>query len=133
MFQLGAPTHAARRGSIFAGLATISLGLGGCGEGTSADVASIGDPKAGADLVMQLGCGRCHTVPGIEGANGEVGPPLEHVGRRKILAGFLANTPSNMEAWLRAPQTAVPGNAMPDMGLNERQVRDLAAYLYTLR
>jgi cytochrome c2 len=31
------------------------------------------------------------------------------------------------------PQRIVPGNAMPDMGLNERQARDIAAYLYTLQ
>lgn len=34
--------------------------------------------------------------------------------------------------WLRDPQSVVPNNAMPDLGLNEQQARDIAAYLYTL-
>ena len=37
-----------------------------------------------------------------------------------------------MIAWLRYPQAIVPGNAMPDMGLDEEQARDIAGYLYTL-
>jgi cytochrome c1 len=50
-----------------------------------------------------------------------------------MIAGVMANTPDNLVAWLRAPQAAVPGNAMPDMGLSEQQARDAAAYLETLR
>ena len=133
MLRLNAQASPRRRGSIAVGVAALSLGLSGCGESKSAGVDWIGDPKAGAGMIMQLGCGHCHSVPGVEGADGEVGPPLENIGRRKILAGFIANTPSNMVAWLLSPQAAVPGNAMPDMGLTKRQARDIAAYLYTLR
>jgi cytochrome c1 len=61
-----------------------------------------------------------------------VGPPLDHMGRRVFIAGLLRNTPENMVRWLRFPQRIVPGNAMPDMGLTERQARDITAYLYTL-
>jgi cytochrome c1 len=35
--------------------------------------------------------------------------------------------------WLRDPQAIVPGNAMPNMGLQDQQARDIAAYLYTLQ
>jgi cytochrome c1 len=31
------------------------------------------------------------------------------------------------------PQSVVPGNAMPEMGITEAQARDIASYLYTLR
>ncbi len=44
----------------------------------------------------------------------------------------LRTTPANMVMWLRDPQDVVPGNAMPDMGLSEQQVREFAADLYTL-
>lgn len=72
-------------------------------------------------------------IPGIENANGDVGPPLIAVGRRIYLAGVVRNTPEGMVTWLRNPQAVVPGNAMPNMHLDERDARDIAAYLYTLR
>jgi len=53
--------------------------------------------------------------------------------RRIYIAGLLRNTPDNMIEWLRSPQSVLPGNAMPDMGLSTAQARDITAYLYTLR
>ena len=50
-----------------------------------------------------------------------------------FIAGKLNNTTDNMVRWLRFPQEVVPGNAMPDMGLNEEEARDIAAYLATIR
>lgn len=92
-----------------------------------------GDAHRGAKLIAGIGCGACHAIPGIEGAEGKVGPPLEGVGERVFIAGVLPNTPENMIAWIKAPQAIVPGNAMPDLGLSDAQARDIAAYLYTLR
>ncbi|MEK4035772.1 hypothetical protein WOA01_23585 [Methylocystis sp. IM2] len=69
----------------------------------------------------------------MNGANGLVGPPLNRIGRRLYIAGLLRNTPENLEAWLQDPQTIVPGNVMPNMGISKEQSRDIAAYLYTLR
>lgn len=86
----------------------------------------------GAALIAELGCGTCHTVPGVDGAAALVGPPLDHMGARVYIAGVLRNTPDNMMAWLRDPQAIVPGNAMPNMNLDEDQARDITAYLYTL-
>jgi cytochrome c1 len=54
------------------------------------------------------------------------------MGVRVTIAGVLRNTPENMIEWLRHPQAVVPNNAMPDMNLDERQARDITAYLYTL-
>lgn len=84
-------------------------------------------------MIRSYGCGSCHTVPGIDDANGVVGPPLIQIGRRIYIAGMLRNTPDNMIAWLRNPQRFLPGNAMPDMGMSERDARQVAAYLSTLR
>jgi cytochrome c2 len=93
---------------------------------------AIGDSERGALYIEQIGCGSCHIIPGIAGARGLVGPPLDHIGQRVFIAGLLRNTPANMVTWLRDPQEIVPGNAMPDMGLSEEQARDITAYLYTL-
>ncbi len=89
-----------------------------------------GDANRGALLVGRYSCGACHQIPGIEGANGLVGPPLATFSRRTMIAGLLPNTPANLVLWLRHPQSVTPGNAMPDLGLTETQARDIAAYLY---
>ena len=108
--------------------------LGACDDtgGALARPVDIGDPEQGAREIAQIGCGACHIIPGIERADGLVGPPLDHMGRRIFIAGLLRNTPDNMMTWLRNPQAVSPGNAMPDMGLDEERARDITAYLYTL-
>jgi cytochrome c2 len=109
------------------------LALGSCEEaGVGTRLPDIGSPERGALYIKQVGCGSCHIIPGINGAQGLVGPPLDHMGKRIFIAGLLRNTPANMVTWLRFPQQVVPGNAMPEMGLNEGQARDITAYLYTL-
>jgi cytochrome c2 len=92
-----------------------------------------GSPSAGAALVLNKGCGACHVIPGIEGANGVVGPPLTMIGRRIFIAGLLRNTPENLAAWVYDPQRFVPGNAMPSSGLSTAEAVDVAAYLETIR
>jgi cytochrome c2 len=92
-----------------------------------------GDPQHGIALIEQNGCGTCHMIPGIDGADGLVGPPLNLMGRRIYIAGMRRNTPENMAAWLQNPQVVVPGNVMPNMGLSQREAADVAAYLATLR
>ena len=89
--------------------------------------------QRGAELIVTTGCGLCHRIPGIKDAAGNIGPPLDGIAGRVYIAGMLNNTPDNMVRWLRWPQQVVPGNAMPDMGLDERQAGDIAAYLETLK
>ncbi len=64
---------------------------------------------------------------------GNVGPPLLGIGDRSFIAGMLSNEPANLIRWIRFPQSVVPGNAMPNMGVSDQEARDIAAYLYTLR
>jgi cytochrome c len=92
-----------------------------------------GDAQRGRHLVGELGCGGCHTIPGVRNARGNVGPPLTAFGDRRFVAGMLENRPDNLIHWLEHPQSVVPGNAMPEMGISQAQARDIAAYLYTLR
>ncbi len=123
------------RGSIsLCALTVVGAMLAGCNDGQPSPAAQGGgDLHRGSALIRQNGCGSCHVIPGIEDATGDVGPPLIGVGRRIYLAGVVRNTPDGMVAWLRNPQAVVPGNAMPNMQLDERDARDIAAYLYTLR
>ena len=108
--------------------------LAACGARPGpATPASIGDAAHGKIIITRSGCGSCHEIPGVMHADGLVGPPLEHFAGRTIIAGLLPNTPGNLVKWIRYPQEVAPGNAMPDGGLDDRQGRDVAAYLYTLR
>jgi cytochrome c1 len=92
-----------------------------------------GNAAAGAVVIAQKGCGSCHTIPGIRGAKGLVGPPLLFFSRRTMIAGELPNTPENVVSWIRSPRSVEEGTAMPNLGLTEQEARNVAAYLYTLR
>ena len=119
---------------IAALLATAALAA--CGPpvfGGAAPPGAVGDPAQGAAVIGQAQCGACHEIPGIADAHGLVGPPLTEFGRRTMVAGMLPNTPDALVRWLRDPQGVTPGNGMPDTHLTDRQARDVAAYLYTLR
>lgn len=91
-----------------------------------------GDPEIGRSLAADWGCGSCHRIPGIPGADALVGPPLDGFEQRRYIAGALINNPENLIAWIQNPQTIEPGTAMPNLGLSEAEARHIAAYLYTL-
>jgi mono/diheme cytochrome c family protein len=91
------------------------------------------DPRRGRTAIDQYACATCHRIPGIVGDNAPVGPPLDGIGRRELIAGRLPNSAENLERWLREPKAINPESAMPALGVSERDARDIAAYLRTLR
>jgi cytochrome c2 len=117
-------------------LLVLVTALAACAERRDTDEAERltgGDAKRGMAAIQTYGCGGCHSIRGVRGATGLVGPPLDNIASRVYLAGHLPNSPANMVRWIRYPQQVDPRNAMPDMGVSERDARDMAAYLYTLR
>jgi len=90
-----------------------------------------GDPRRGEAMFIQYGCGSCHALKDVRNATGMVGPPLDGVALRVIIAGHLSNTPDNMEKWIRNPQQVSPGTAMPDLRVGQDDARDITAFLYT--
>jgi putative membrane protein len=92
-----------------------------------------GDARRGEEQIRRFGCGACHVIPGVAGARGLVGPPLTGVANRVYIAGVLTNTPDNLVRWIMTPQGVDSLTAMPNLGVGERDARDIAAYLYTLR
>jgi cytochrome c2 len=92
-----------------------------------------GEPWRGREAMQRYGCTSCHTIPGVPGAVGLVGPPLDHIASRAYIAGHVPNTPANMMRFLANPHGTDRQTVMPEMGIPDRDVRDLAAYLYTLR
>lgn len=92
-----------------------------------------GEPRRGRELIERNGCGSCHTIPGVAGAEALVGPPLDRIASRTYIAGVLENSPENMLRWIDNPPGVDPMTAMPNLNLSPSDVRDVAAYLYTLR
>lgn len=113
---------------------TLLAALGGCGDDIGEPLVDVegGDPEQGADLIEAYDCGSCHTIPGIDGADGRVGPPLNFWSERSYIAGNLPNDPESLITWIMDPQSVEEGTAMPDLGVTESQARNIAAYLYTL-
>lgn len=91
-----------------------------------------GDPDRGREALAVFGCGGCHFVPGVEGAESWVAPSLERYAERAFVAGVLSNNAENLTRWISDPLEVDPRTAMPDLGVPPETARDIAAYLYTL-
>jgi cytochrome c oxidase subunit II len=82
---------------------------------------------------LSLSCVNCHTVSRTFAA-GTFGPDLSHLMSRESLgAGVIPNTRENLRAWVRDPQAIKPGNLMPNMQLNDRELDEVVTYLSTLK
>jgi cytochrome c2 len=92
-----------------------------------------GDPDLGRRLAQRYGCASCHTIPGVPGADGQVGPSLQGFAARVYVGGVVANTPDTLIQWLEDPRSLDPKTAMPSTGMSRLESRHVAAYLYTLR
>ena len=105
-----------------------------CRESDAATYALTGGRASrGPALMRAYGCGACHTIPGVRGANAIVGPSLGGIASRSYVAGVLTNTPENLVAWIQNPQAIDSKTAMPNLRVGPRDAADIAAYLYTLR
>jgi len=90
-----------------------------------------GDPDKAETYLTRYGCAGCHTIPGIPGADGQVGPPLRGLRKRVYIGGVLRNSPENLIAWIVDPPGHSPNTAMPVTGISPGEARDVAAYLYS--
>lgn len=98
---------------------------------THAAAITGGDPARGEAMFIEYGCGSCHGLKHVRKATGTVGPPLDGIAIRTMVAGHLDNSPENVERWIREPQAVSPGTAMPDLNVGQRDARDITAFLYT--
>jgi cytochrome c len=118
-------------------LGTGALGAGACGGTDRAEAREMesltgGDPDRGRVIIHKYGCQSCHTIPGVDGANGLVGPSLEGIASRSYIGGVLPNAPDNMIRWIMDPKKVDSLTAMPNVGVTASDARHIAAYLYTL-
>jgi cytochrome c len=90
-----------------------------------------GDPARAPPILRRYGCAGCHTIPGIPGADGQVGGSLSGIKRRVYVGGVALNSPDNLARWVVSPQALSPRSAMPATGISEAEARDVVAYLYS--
>ncbi|GED68799.1 cytochrome c oxidase subunit 2 [Brevibacillus reuszeri] len=79
--------------------------------------------------IFNKSCLGCHA---IAGKGGKMGPNLTNFADRERVAGILAHTPENIAEWLKDPQKVKPGNNMPNLNLDDAQVKALVDYMSTL-
>ena len=138
-----ASPHETPRLSLGAALAALAIALAAValGEGVSryqkhlqtlaiARALTRGDPERGPDLMIRYGCAGCHTIPGVAGADGQVGPVLSNLRGRVYLGGVVENTGDNLVRWITDPPSFSPRTAMPKTGVDEAEARQIAAWLY---
>ena len=90
----------------------------------------VADAVHGKAVIERVGCGSCHTIPGLRWPQGKVGPNLDGLAERALIAGKLPNEPDVLAAYIRNAPALVPGSGMPAMPVSEAEARDIAAYLY---
>jgi cytochrome c2 len=98
-------------------------------ESVAATITGGSSSQASA-IMRRYGCGGCHNIPGVPGADGLTGPPLSGLINRVYIAGVTTNSPDHLVQWIVAPQKLSPHSAMPATGISEAEARDVAAYLY---
>ncbi len=87
----------------------------------------------GKAVFLAKPCAACHTIRGTP-ASGKTGPDLTQVGARRYLAaGLVEHTRGTMAAWIADPQTMKPGNNMPSVPLTSEELREVSAYMESLR
>ncbi|MBV9897443.1 MAG: c-type cytochrome, partial [Chloroflexi bacterium] len=110
--------------------------LGAAAAAGGAPVVEPGSPAAdGQQIIAGKPCVGCHTIPGIPGANGTVGPNLAGVASRTKIAGGAVNNsgPDDLKAWILNPPAKKPGTLMPNLGLTDDEATKIVAYLELLK
>jgi len=92
-------------------------------------VAATAASAAQGQEIFNKSCLGCHA---IAGKGGKMGPNLTNFADRERVAGILAHTPENIAEWLKDPQKVKPGNNMPNLNLDDAQVKALVDYMSTL-
>lgn len=89
--------------------------------------------KSGRDIFLASSCVVCHKIRGTA-AMGFAAPDLTHFGSRQYLAaGTAPNKPGYLAGWITDSQHMKPGNRMPPINLEPRDMQSLLAYLEGLQ
>jgi cytochrome c len=100
------------------------LALASCGSSTESA------SQRGHDQIVYYGCGACHKIGGVRGANADVGPPLTDFKDKLYIVGRLRLTRENAVRWIMDPLAIEPQTVMPDLGVTRSQAEAITTYLY---
>lgn len=90
--------------------------------------------ERGQQLSAQYGCGVCHVIPGVPGAEGALGPSLAGVALRPMISeGVVQNTPENMVRYIQNPGSLNPQSSMPALAIPPADAEAIATFLFTLK
>lgn len=103
-------------------LLILATGLSPVAAARAAGDQQAGDPSVGRD-VARTWCSSCHLVSGTgQTTAGDAVPPFATIAKRPDA------TPEKLAAFLQKPH-----GRMPDFALDENQIKDVVAYLLTLK
>lgn len=104
-----------------------------CNRSEARKSAIPGDVERGRQLIAHYGCNVCHAVPGVQGPQGSLGPPLNGIMARPTLSrGAVQNTPENLVKFIQNPASLNPSTSMPGLMMPTPDAQDIAAFLATL-
>ena len=89
-----------------------------------------GDPSLAPPIFRKYECSGCHTIGGVPGADGKVGPELTSLSQRIYIAGNISNSSDHLVSSIVSPEKFSPHTAMPTTGITDAEARNVAAYLY---
>jgi cytochrome c oxidase subunit 2 len=90
---------------------------------------------AGLQVFLNRGCTQCHNIDAINEIEQRAfnGPDLTHFMDRGVIAGaYKEYSIENLKTWLANPPNEKPGSYMPNLGLTQQEIDDLAEFLETL-
>ncbi|HEX2864332.1 MAG TPA: cytochrome c oxidase subunit II [Deinococcales bacterium] len=102
-------------------------------QAQEAPVPTTDEERQGQQVFLSSACVYCHAVRGTN-ASSRFGPDLTHLMSRSTLgAGTIPNTLANLAGWVVDSQSIKPGNKMPPMYMDSKQLHALLQYLKLLQ
>lgn len=113
---------ALRRAALLPVLLLLVIPLAAC--------APSGDDRNAHRLIHAYGCGTCHVIPNVPGADGRSGPALTNMARQAYVAGVVPNRREALARFVADAPAVDPLTAMPDLDMSAREAAIIADYLY---
>lgn len=109
----------------------VGLLLAACGGAAPPPKAAgqLGEPERGPQVFQSSGCAACHTTTREK----LVGSGLAGVTAKDKLPNGKPMSDDNLIEWIRTGGTSTTGAMPPNPNLTDQQLRDLVAYLKTLK
>jgi cytochrome c2 len=97
------------------------------------------NPWRGARVFQAYGCGDCHSISALAGAEGRLGPPLDDIGRQAAgrvpgmsAEAYLRQSLEDPEAFVAQGFLRIMPKGIPQV-MSPRDYEDLVAYLLSLK